>query len=74
MAFAFEIEPRSAALGGGWRMRLLEDEKEMGGGVFPIEENVSSDDAYADALQEGQDWLCAQRGTAVEGESDAREG
>jgi hypothetical protein len=46
----------------------------MGGGVFPIEENVSSDDAYADALQEGQDWLCAQRGTAVEGESDAREG
>lgn len=61
----FEIEPHAAALGGGWKLRLLEqeggEEIEMGGGVFPPEpeQGISADDAYADALRTGEDWLAA---------------
>ena len=62
----FEIEPRPAELGGGWRLRLLQEEPdgsemEMGGGVFPPEpeQGISADEAYADALQMGEDWLAA---------------
>jgi hypothetical protein len=36
MQDSYEITPRSAELGGGWRLRLLEDGEEAGGGVFPI--------------------------------------
>lgn len=36
MVYAYEILPRAAALGDGWRLRLLEDGDEVGGGVFPI--------------------------------------
>lgn len=33
----------------------------MGGGVFPPEpeQGISADDAYADALQIGEDWLAS---------------
>jgi len=40
---SFEIEPRPAAVGGGWRLRLIGrdletgGEVELGGGVFPVE-------------------------------------
>jgi hypothetical protein len=34
----FEIVPRPAALGGGWKLTLLHDDEEVGGGVFPIPE------------------------------------
>jgi len=37
MNYTYEITPRPAELGGGWRLRLLEDDEEVGGGVFPIE-------------------------------------
>ncbi|MFC3279283.1 hypothetical protein ACFOHQ_22380 [Xanthomonas fragariae] len=30
----YEIEPRPIDLGGGWRLRLLQDGEEVGGGVF----------------------------------------
>ena len=39
----FEIEPRPAAVGGGWRLRLIGrdletgGEIELGGGVFPVD-------------------------------------
>lgn len=36
MNYAYEITPRPAELGGGWRLRLLENDEEVGGGVFPI--------------------------------------
>ena len=61
----FEIEPRPLELGGGWKLRLLEqeggEETEMGGGLFPPEpeQGISADDAYADAVQMGEDWLAA---------------
>lgn len=59
----YEIEPRPAALGGGWRLRLIGRdletgmETEMGGGVFPVEDGQDTRDAYADAMQTGQEWL-----------------
>lgn len=34
----FEIVPRPAGLGGGWKLTLLEDGQEAGGGVFPVPE------------------------------------
>jgi hypothetical protein len=36
MPFSYEITPRPVDLGDGWRLRLLEDGEEVGGGVFPI--------------------------------------
>lgn len=36
MPFSYEITPRPVELGGGWRLRLLEDGVEVGGGVFPV--------------------------------------
>lgn len=35
----FTIEPRSAAVGGGWKLRLLSDGEEAGSGVFPADPN-----------------------------------
>ena len=37
MKFSYEITPRPDNLGGGWRLRLLEDDEEVGGGVFLVE-------------------------------------
>ena len=60
----FEIEPRPAAVGGGWRLRLIGrdletgDEIELGGGVFPVEPGEDERDAYADAMQPAKnDWM-----------------
>jgi hypothetical protein len=60
----FEIEPRPAALGPGWRLSLLEqapgfEEMEVGGGVFPfvVNDQDSEREAYADALQVAEEWL-----------------
>lgn len=59
----FEIEPRPAGVGGGWLLHLVGvdertgSEEECGGGVFPAEGKDTSDEAYADALQTGLDWL-----------------
>lgn len=43
--YSYQIEPRSSELGGGWRLRLLEDDTEAGGGIFPVE--VDSDAGIA---------------------------
>ena len=32
----YEVTSRSTDLGGGWKLALLEDGQEAGGGVFPI--------------------------------------
>src|SRR5476651_1317591 len=37
--YRYEIHPRLAELGGGWRLKLLENEEEVGGGVFPADAN-----------------------------------
>ena len=58
-AYTYEILPRPVELGGGWRLRLLEDGVEVGGGVFPPE-GESEDaiqDAFNDAESEAYAWL-----------------
>ena len=47
MPFSYEITPRPIDLGGGWRLRLLEDGVEVGGGVFPVDDETP---------QQGVDW------------------
>lgn len=36
MKYHYEITPRPSELGGGWRLQLLDDGEEVGGGVFPV--------------------------------------
>jgi len=36
MDYSYEIAPRPIEFGGGWRLRLLEDGQEAGGGAFPV--------------------------------------
>ena len=55
--YGFEIVPRPADIGGGWRMRLIEDGEEVGGGVFPLAEYTTAEAAYEDALGEAEAWL-----------------
>lgn len=50
--YAYVITPRSAAIGGGWRLQLLELGQEAGGGIFP-----PGDQGYMDAVDEGEWWL-----------------
>lgn len=50
MTYTYEIMPRPARLGGGWRLRLLEDGVEVGGGIF-------LDDEHDQAEMVALDWL-----------------
>ena len=43
----YEIAPRLAELGGGYSVTFFEDGKEMGAGVFPVEDENP---------QQGMDW------------------
>jgi hypothetical protein len=62
-SYRYEIEPRPLDLGGGVRLRLLEDDEEVGGGVFPLgeypdlEPEVACEMALNDAQAEGDDWV-----------------
>lgn len=47
MKYSYEIKARPAELGSGWKLVLLEDGQEVGGGVFPVRE---------EAPQTGMDW------------------
>ena len=67
MIYAHTITPRPPELGGGWRLRLLEDGEEVGGGVFPLSEYATEDNAeeaakwaYEDALAEASAWLASR--------------
>lgn len=69
MRYTYELTPRPLELGGGWRLRLLEDELEVGGGVFPITSIEPSEalsdtqrallltQAYDEAEAEALDWI-----------------
>lgn len=65
--YCYRIDPRPADLGGGWRLCLLEQGEEVGGGVFSLAAYEGSEtpetDAYQDALDEASDWM-ASRGEA----------
>ncbi len=65
--YRYEITPRPADLGGGWRLRLIEDGEEVGGGVFPLSEYATAENAeeaasyaYEDALAEASAWLASR--------------
>lgn len=60
----YEIEPRPAAVGGGWRLHLIAEdpetgaEIETGGGVFPdVTELDDDDEPYTAAMEAGKTWL-----------------
>lgn len=62
MKYSYEIKPRPAELGGGWRLHLLEDDEEVGGGVFPPVEGIDDAEealqaAFNDAENEAYVWL-----------------
>ena len=62
MTYSYEINPRPVELGGGWRLRLLEDGQEVGGGVFPPVEDIEDatealQAAHDDAEATAYDWL-----------------
>jgi hypothetical protein len=71
MQFSYEILPRPVDLGGGWRLRLLEDGQEVGGGVFPPTDEFDDPQealraAYDDADWEARVWLESQPGMSEE--------
>lgn len=45
--YSYEITPRSKELG-GWKLSLIQDREEVGGGVF---------ETRKDALEEALDWI-----------------
>lgn len=56
--YSYQIDPRPADLGGGWRLRLLEDGEEVGGGVFPASNDEESKQAaYQQAFMEANIWV-----------------
>jgi len=59
----FTIDPRPASLGGCWQLRLRtlagRRRDRNGWRRLSAEEGINSDDAYADALQAGDNWLMA---------------
>lgn len=62
MEFSYEIKPRASDLGGGWRLRLLVDGQEIGGGVFPPVNGIDDvaialQAAFDDAEGEAYAWL-----------------
>ena len=57
--YDFQIVPREADLGGGWRLYLLKDGLEVGGGVFPVEHDEAAGAAWWKTLGDDQTalWL-----------------
>lgn len=56
---SWEMTPRAKSIGGGWRLSLLEDGVEVGGGVFPA---VACEFPFDEAMQVVDEWLSAVRG------------
>lgn len=64
--YGYLIRPRSEELGGGFSLHLLEGDKEVGGGVFPLEAGADREnalrDALAEATEEGEKWYESRGG------------
>lgn len=59
--YRYEVEPRPLDLGGGYRLRLFEDDECVGGGVFPLDEYPEAEKmAFTDAQDEGLDWMASR--------------
>jgi hypothetical protein len=62
--YTYEISRRPTEVGGGWRLRLLDDGQEVGGGVFPPIVGLRSDLALTAARDDAEDeaiaWLASR--------------
>lgn len=58
-SYSYQIKSRPVELGGGWRLQLLENEEEVGSGVFPIEEDPDAGMTWWNECseQERANWL-----------------
>jgi hypothetical protein len=56
--YTYTITARLPELGGGWRLRLLVDGIEDGGGVFPFE--YDTEGAYDEAEGVAEEWLASK--------------
>lgn len=57
------IVPREAELGGGWRLHLLKDGVEVGGGVFLVQQDEAAGAAWWNALSDEDRALWLGRAT-----------
>ncbi len=57
--FTYRINKRPAANGGGYRLQLVENGEEVGGGVFPLE--TTDKDAFQDAENTAIEWLNSRK-------------
>lgn len=78
MIYSYEILPRPVDLGGGWRLRLLENGEEVGGGVFPPVEGIEDakealQTAFADAEGEAYAWLDSKNTEDVPADNNERQ-
>lgn len=54
MEYTYEITPRPRALGGGWKLSMLEDDQEVGGGVFPATVDEAAGIAWWNSMREDE--------------------
>lgn len=53
-----EIRPLPIELGGGWRLRILENGEEVGGGVFPSSpDDPDGLESHEEAFSTGLEWV-----------------
>lgn len=57
--YTYRIDKRPAENGGGYRLRLLEDGEEVGGGTFPRE--TTDRNAFQDAENTAIEWLNSRK-------------
>lgn len=52
--YDYVLQPREVHLGGGWKLRLLEDGQEVGGGVFPVEISAAAAETWWAAMPQAE--------------------
>lgn len=59
MTYNYEITPRPVELDGGWQLRLLENDVEVGGGMFPVQMDPYQGVTWWSAMTENErgQWL-----------------
>lgn len=58
--FTYHINARGDDVGGGYRLKLMDNGEEVGGGAFPLTDETTDDDAHADAFEAGEAWLLSR--------------
>ena len=55
MTRTYEITPRASNL--GFELKLFEDGKAIGGGIFPVHERYPEAEAFDDAMADAEAWV-----------------